>query len=213
MPKTSTPITTLFLDIGGVLLTNGWGRGVRKQAAELFGLDYADMDERHHLTFNTFEDGKLTLDQYLDQLVFYQERTFTREKFKEYMYAQSKAFPDMINLICELKARYRLKITVVSNEGRELTTYRVQKFNMTSFVDTFIVSSFVHFRKPDADIYRLALDVTQVTPDQVVYIDDRPLFIQVAKTLGIESIQHNTYEDTVAALAEYGLTLAKPNGG
>ena len=50
----SSPLTTLFLDIGGVLLTNGWDRGIRVHASEKFGLDYKEMDERHHLTFDTY---------------------------------------------------------------------------------------------------------------------------------------------------------------
>ena len=117
--------TALFLDVGGVLLTNGWDRSMRKRAAETFGLDADDMDERHHLTFDTYELGKLTLDEYLDRMVFYKERRFSREKFKEFMFAQSKPFPQMLDLIRGLRKAYGLKIAVVSNEGRELRTYRV----------------------------------------------------------------------------------------
>src|SRR5579859_3945214 len=118
-------INTLFLDVGGVLLTNGWGRNVRKQAAQDFKIDYTDMDERHHLSFNTYEDGKLTLDQYLDQVVFHQERSFDRTDFKAFMYAQSQPYADMLEYIRALKARYHLRTVAVSNEGRELTAYRV----------------------------------------------------------------------------------------
>ncbi len=204
---TNGPITTLFLDIGGVLLTNMVGRQVRRKAAELFKLDYDAMDERHHLSFNSYEDGKLTLDQYLDQVVFYEPRSFPRDDFKSFMYAQSQPFPEMLQLIRDLKARYKLRITVVSNEGRELTLYRVTKFNLTDFVDLFIVSSFVHYRKPDKDIYSLALDVSQAQLHQVIYVDDRPLFIEIAQGMGINSIQHRDLATTTAALASFGLSL------
>lgn len=203
----SSLITTLFLDIGGVLLTNGWGRHVRQEAAAKFQLDYDDMEERHHLSFNTYEDGKLTLDQYLDQVVFYRARPFPREDFKAFMYAQSQPFPEMLEFIRTLKQRYHLRIAVVSNEGRELTAYRIDKFGLRDFVDSFIVSCYVHYRKPDRDIYELALDVAQAAPDQVVYLDDRPLFIEVARGMGIHSIQHRTLEETQAALAPFGLVL------
>ena len=206
-PKQNHPITTLFLDLGGVLLTNGWGSGVRKQAAVQFGLDYDAMEERHRLSFNTYEDGKLTLDQYLDQVIFYEPRTFHRDAFRNFMYAQSQPFPEMIELMRGLKALNRLKLVVVSNEGRELTAYRVREFGLASFVDSFIVSCFVHFRKPDRDIYALALDVSQASPDQVIYIDDRPLFIEIARGMNIASIRHTSYETTKKALAEYGLTM------
>jgi putative hydrolase of the HAD superfamily len=201
------PITALFVDIGGVLLTNGWDRSMRKRAAETFGLNSAEMDERHHLTFDTFEEGKLSLEEYLNRVVFYQTRPFSREEFKSFMFAQSQPYPEMMELIRSLKRRYGLKVAAVSNEGRELTVYRIQEFRLVEFVDFFISSCFVHFRKPDADIYRIALDIAQVSPAQLVYIDDRGMFIEVAQALGIRGIHHVSYESTRNALAGLGLTL------
>jgi putative hydrolase of the HAD superfamily len=204
----SVPITTLFLDIGGVLLTNGWDRGIRIVASEKFGLDYAEMDERHHLTFDTYEEGKLSLDEYLNRVVFYQERSFSREEFKAFMYAQSQPFPEMIELMRGLKTQHGLQVAAVSNEGRELTVYRVQQFKLGTFIDFFISSCFVHYRKPDADLYQIALDIAQVRPEQVVYIDDRPMFVEVAEGLGIKGIIHQGYETTQKALSDLGLSLA-----
>ena len=201
------PITTLFLDIGGVLLTNGWDRGMRILASEKFGLDYAEMDERHHLTFDTYEEGKLSLDEYLHRVVFYQERSFSVEEFKTFMYAQSQPFPEMIELIRKLKTQHSLQVAAVSNEGRELTTYRVQQFKLGTFIDFFISSCFVHYRKPDADLYHIALDIAQVSPEQVVYIDDRAMFVEVAQGLGIQGIIHRSYETTQKALESFGLSL------
>ncbi len=203
----SSPITTLFLDIGGVLLTNGWDRGIRTLASEKFGLDYKEMDERHHLTFDTYEEGKLSLDEYLNRVVFYQERSFSRDEFKAFMYAQSRPFPEMIELMRGLKNQYGLRVAAVSNEGRELTVYRVGQFKLGTFIDFFVSSCFVHYRKPDADIYRIALDIAQVSPQQVVYIDDRPMFVEVAQGLGIPGIIHSGYESTQKTLETLGLSL------
>ena len=160
--KRKSPITTLFLDIGGVLLTDGWDHNARKRAAANFKLELPEMNDRHHLTFETYEEGKLTLEEYLGLVVFYQKRPFTRDQFRRFMFAQSKPYPEMIELVRGLKARYGLKIVVVSNEARELNAYRIGKFKLNGFVDSFISSCFVHIRKPDADIFRLALDIAQV---------------------------------------------------
>ena len=200
-------ITTLFLDVGGVLLTNGWDRSARKRAVEKFGLDPAEMEDRHNLVFYRFEEGRLSLDEYLNWAVFYKERPFSRGAFKEFMFAQSQSYPEMMELIRSLKARHRLKVAVVSNEGRELTTQRIQKFKLAEFVDFFISSCFVHYRKPDADLYRTALDLTQVPPAEVVYIEDRAMFVEVARSLGIRSIHHVSYESTREALAVLGFRL------
>lgn len=204
----SSQITTLFLDVGGVLLTNGWDHNSRKRAAETFGLNYDEMSERHHLTFDTYEEGKLSLDEYLKRVVFYQERSFSREEFKKFMYAQSKPYPDMIKLIGGLKTQYGLRVAAVSNEGRELTIYRVQQFELRTFVDFFVSSCFVHSRKPDEDMYRIALDISQAQSEQVIYIDDRGMFVEVARELGITGIIHTGYVATRKSLEGLGLTLS-----
>ena len=203
--KRAIPITTLFLDVGGVSLTNGWGHQSRALAAKAFDLNLEEMEERHHLTFDTYEVGKLTLEEYLSRTVFYEERTFTRDMFREFMFAQSQPHPEMIELVRNLKAQHELRIATVNNEARELNSHRIRRFKLDEFVDFFISSCFVHFRKPDADIFRLALDIAQVPAEQVVYIDDQPLFVQVAEGLGIRGIRYTDYQSTRAKLAAFGL--------
>jgi putative hydrolase of the HAD superfamily len=207
--KKSSSITALFLDIGGVLLTNGWGHESRKLAAKVFGLDLNEMEDRHHLTFDTYEVGKLSLEEYLSWVVFYRKRPFTRGQFRKFMFAQSKPYPKMIELVRQLKAKHGLKIAVVSNEGRELNAHRIREFKLDGFVDFFISSCFVHLRKPDADIFRVALDIAQVPARRVVYIEDRPMFVQVAETLGMRGIHHTDYKSTRAKLASFGLEVAE----
>lgn len=202
-------IKTLFLDIGGVLLTNGWDHGARLRAADAFHLDYHEIDERHHLTFDTYEEGKLSLDEYLAQVIFYEPRSFSVDEFKAFMKQQSQPFPDMIGLIKDVKQRYQLKVGSVNNEGRELMTHRLETFDLGSIFDFFIASCYVHFRKPDADIFRIALDVSQTRPEQVLYIEDRPLFVQVAQKLGINAVVHESYAETRALLAQYGLAMSE----
>src|SRR5512143_3857348 len=123
-------ITTLFLDVGGVLLTNGWDRSMRKRAAELYKLNLDEMNERHHLTFDTYEQGKLSLDEYLYRIIFYEPRPFSPQDFKDFMFAQSQPYPKMIELIQKIRDQYSLKVGVISNEGRELTEYRIHKFQL-----------------------------------------------------------------------------------
>jgi putative hydrolase of the HAD superfamily len=203
----ATPITHLFLDIGGVLLTNGWDRHCRRDAAQKFGLDFEDLNDRHTMSFDTYEEGKLNLDTYLNQVVFNRERPFTREEFKEFMFAQSKPKVEMINLVSGLKWKHRLKTAAISNEGRELTIHRIQKFDLTAFIDFFVSSCFVHFRKPDVDMYRMALDISQAEPARSVYIDDRALFVEIAQSLGINGIHHTDFGVTRNALKDLGLMV------
>jgi putative hydrolase of the HAD superfamily len=195
-------ITTLFIDIGGVLLSNGWDHHSRQLAAETFQLDFAELDERHHLIYDTYEEGKLSLDEYLDRVVFCQERPFTKEDFRTFIFNQSQPYNNMLAYFREIKSHNKLKILAVSNEGSELTKFRIQKFNLEEIIDTFVSSCFVHFRKPDPDIYRIALDISQSKPEQVIYIDDRQMFVEVARDLGIQGIVHSSLQSTREALKD-----------
>jgi putative hydrolase of the HAD superfamily len=198
-------ITHLFTDLGGVLLTNGWDRGLRQLVASHFNIDAAEMDERHHLTYDTYEAGKITLSEYLRRTVFWEPRPFTEEAVVQFMLDQAKCFPEMIELYKRVKAENGLKVVVVSNEGRELTADRIRRFALKEFVDIFVVSSYVHFRKPDEDIFRIALDVAQAEPAEVVYVDDRPMFAEVACRLGMREIWHRDLDRTRAAFEALGL--------
>ena len=203
--KRAAPVTTLFLDVGEVLLTNGWDHLARKRAATHFELKWAEMEERHALVFETHEEGRMTFQEYLGWVVFYQKRPFTRNQFRDFIFAQSKPYPGMIELIASLKARHGLKIVVVSNESREVNAYRIRAFKLDRLVDTFVSSCFVHMRKPDVDIFRLALDIAQTPPAQCVFIDNTAMFVEIAEGLGIRSILHVDLKSTREKLISFGL--------
>jgi putative hydrolase of the HAD superfamily len=208
--KNATPITCVFLDIGGVLLTDGWDHRARKRAATTFGLKWSAMEERHREAFETYEEGRLTLEQYMDLVIFHEKRPFTRAQFRRFMFAQSKPYPRMIELMSQIKARHGLKIAVVSNEGRELNEHRIRQFKLDALADVFVSSSFVHCRKPDAAIFRLAQDIAQTPPERALYIEDNAMFVGIAEGLGIRSILHTDYATTRKKLASFGLW---PDGG
>lgn len=183
-------ITTLFCDIGGVLLTNGWARQSRKLASERFGYDLEEAETRHHLMFDEYEEGKISLHEYLQFVIFNKPRSFSENDYIAFMYEQSQPFDDMLVYVKELRRTHELKVVIVSNEGRELTDYRISRFQLRALADIFVVSSYVGIRKPDKAIFRLALDLAQARPEQVIYLDDRALFVEVAKSLDIKAIQH-----------------------
>ncbi len=202
-------ITTLFLDIGGILLSNGWGHEARDSTVAYFKLNSEEVNERHHLTFDTYEEGKLTLHEYLKRVVFYEKRNFSEEDFTAFMFNQSLAYPDTFNFFKEIKKEYRLKVIAVSNEGRELNNYRINQFKLNELFDAFVSSCFVHFRKPDEDIFRMAIDISQTLPEHAIYIDDRLMFVEVAQGLGMHGIHHQELEDTKKQLKTLGFALAQ----
>ncbi|MGE5297387.1 MAG: HAD family hydrolase [Solirubrobacterales bacterium] len=201
----SSKITTMFLDIGGVLLTNGWDHRMRRRAAEKFGLDYDEFNDRHQMTFDTYERGLITLEEYLRRSVFHRKRDFTIEQFREFMFDQSAPLGDNIHAFEQIAVANDLTVAALNNEGRELNVFRIQKFALNDLCDFFISSCFVRFRKPDRDIFQLALDIAQVRPEHAVYIDDRQMFVEIAADVGIRGFLHEDMETTCKKLAEMGL--------
>ena len=209
--KKPLPITTLFVDVGGVLLTNGWDHHERRRVAKHFNLNWVEMDERHRLVFETHEEDKLSFEEYLAWIVFYKKRPFTRKQFRDCMFSQSKPIRKMLELIAQLKTEHGLKIVVISNESRTVNAYRIRTFHLDRLVDTFISSCFVGMRKPDANIFRLALDLAQTAPEQAIFIDNTAMFVEIAERFGIHGVLHVDYESTRAKLASFGLQVKVEN--
>jgi putative hydrolase of the HAD superfamily len=201
-------IKTLFLDIGGVLLTNGWGRDFREQAMAKFKLDTKETEERHHLTFDTYEEGKLTLDEYLGRVIFYEPRDFSKEEFKEYMFSLSAALPGALEYFTALKKKYQLKVIAVSNEGREINAYRIQKFKLNDLFDAYVSSCYVHMRKPDRDMWQTASDISQTPADEGLYVDDRLMFVQIAQVYGMHALHHKSLDATKAYIEKLNFKTA-----
>jgi putative hydrolase of the HAD superfamily len=198
-------IKTLFVDIGGVLLSDGWGRASRASAAVEFDLDLQELEARHHQAFEAYEMDRIDLDRYMDLVVFHQKRSFSPARFRDFMFAQSTPFPETIDLVRSLKAEFGLKVVAVSNEGRELNEHRIRIFRLDRFVDFFVSSCYVGLRKPDPDIFHLALDATRSSPRETAYLENTPMFVQVASDLGIRGILHSDCGSSRKSLALLGL--------
>jgi putative hydrolase of the HAD superfamily len=180
------PIRTLFWDVGGVLLTNAWDHEERDRAVEKFQLQKVDFEARHKEVVATFEEGKISLDQYLDRTVFYQARKFSKEEFKNYMFSLSKPKSEVLEFARSLSGKYLM--ATINNESREMNVYRIKQFGLAQIFDLFVSSCYVGMRKPDEKIYRAALDLIQKTPDECCFIDDRPANIDGAAKVGMRTV-------------------------
>jgi len=193
-------IKVVFFDIGGVLLSNGWGHESRQKAAEVFGFDYEEMEALNNFIYNVFEIGSITLDEYLDTVVFYCPRNFTKAEFKDFMYAQSVELPKLLAWLKTWKTHTQLHVFALSNESRELNAYRIATFGLHDLFDGYFSSCYVGIRKPDPRIFLKAMEIVQVAPGECIYFDDRPMLVNAAKKLGINGIQHQTFEGTTKIL-------------
>jgi putative hydrolase of the HAD superfamily len=200
-------ITTLFWDIGGVILTNGWDRASRREAANTFQLDWDDYEDRHDLSFPALDAGQISLNAYLDRTIFYRARTFSREDFIAFMFAQSKEYPETRAVLTKAANLGKYFIAAINNEPLELNQYRIEAFGLRKEFLVFFSSCYVRSRKPDELIYRVALEVTQRTPEECIFIDDRTINLESPRRLGMNVIHHQTAEQLSAELRSMGIEV------
>ncbi|PYT43453.1 MAG: hydrolase [Acidobacteria bacterium] len=200
-------ITTLFWDIGGVILTNGWDRASRKEAAAAFHFDWEEFQDRHDLSFPAFDSGQITLNEYLDRTLFYRQRSFTREEFTAFMFAQSKEFPDTRAILDKVSRSGKYFVGAINNEPLELNQFRIEAFDLRRNFLVFFSSCYVRSRKPEETIYRVALEVTQRPPEKCLFIDDRPLNLESPRRLGMNTIQHQNAEQLRCELGKFGVEV------
>ena len=203
MPK----ISTLFWDIGGVILTNGWDHESRKEAATTFHFDWDEFRDRHDLSFPAFDSGLITLNEYLDRTLFYRTRPFSREEFTAFMFAQSKEYTETRAVLDKVTTAKKYLIASLNNEPLELNQYRIEAFDLRRNFLVFFSSCYVRARKPEETIFRVALEVTQRLPEQCLFIDDRPLNLESPRKLGMNTIHHQGAEQLRAELGKYGVEV------
>jgi putative hydrolase of the HAD superfamily len=197
----------MFWDIGGVILTNGWGRSSRKEASRVFAFDWEEFQDRHDLCFPALDAGLITLDEYLDRVLFHRQQSFTREDFVAYMYAQSVEFPETRAILDEITRLKKYFLGAINNEPLELNRYRIEMFDLRRNFEVFFSSCYVRSRKPEAAIFRVALEVSQRPPEQCIFIDDRPLNLEVPRRLGMQVIHYKDAEQLRAELRNYDVKV------
>jgi putative hydrolase of the HAD superfamily len=198
-------IHAIFWDVGGVLLTNAWDHTERLAALEHFRLDEEEFQSRHEMVVSSFERGQISLDEYLDRTVFYRNRSFTRDEFRNYMFSLSQPMPEVLAFARALAKSGKYFMSTINNESRELNLYRIENYGLREIFRLFVSSCFVGLRKPESGIYRLALETTQINPKECCFIDDRALNLEIAAKMGMRTVQMQTLEQLREELGKLGV--------
>jgi putative hydrolase of the HAD superfamily len=202
-----TDIKVLLFDVGGVLLTNGWDRPSRRRACDRFELDWEEFGDRHDLVAAEFETGGLTMAEYLQRTVFYRDRAFGRKDFVDFMESMSAPLAGSLELLGSLVATGRYLLATLNNESRELNEYRIETFGLRDHFSLFLSSCYLGVSKPEKEIYKMAIDLTQHRPEDCVFVDDRPLNLECAESEGIHPIHFQSPAELHTSLNVLGVTV------
>ena len=196
-------INHIFFDIGGVLGSNGWDREQRQRAVERFHLDADDFQWRHEDVIGEWEEGRITLDEYLDIAVFNTDRDFSRSQFIQFMLQQSVPHPETIAIARVLAETSRFHMMTLNNESDELNAYRIREFGLATIFEAFISSCYLSVRKPFRRFYNRALGIAQCEPAKSLFIDDRQQNLTPAKSMGMNVILFKSAPQLLAELEEF----------
>jgi len=197
-------IELVLFDIGGVLGSNGWDREQRAAAIERFGIDADDFQYRHEETVGALEAGQISLDEYLDVTVFCSPRTFSRDEFRDFMFAQSVPWPASIAVARDIAAS-NVRMATLNNESEALNCYRIERFGLGAIFPTFFSSCWLGVRKPTRRIYERVFGMTQARPERTVFVDDRAQNLAPAAELGVKTILFDNADGLRGTFRSLGL--------
>ncbi len=200
-------ITTLFFDIGGVCLSNGWDHEQRRAVAKQFGIEHESFDSRHQQIVDSLERGFMTLHEYLDWAVFYEPRAFSHEELEQAIKRLSTPIDGTLELVRAVGRSRRYLQMTINNESRELNEYRIERFGLGELFTGFFTSCYLGLLKPQPEHYRRALQIAQRPAGQCLYIDDRPLNVEVARILGMQTIHFESAAQLERDLRDAGVQL------
>jgi putative hydrolase of the HAD superfamily len=202
-----TKITTLYWDIGGVVLTNGWDRANRRRVTESFGVDWEAFDARHGALADALERGRVSLDDYLEETLLSTPQSFTKEEFKEAIFNLSKPNPEVLAIVGRIVRTGRYLIAAINNESLALNLYRIEKYELRRYFDVFFSSCFLGFKKPEPEIYQAAMRMTQAGAEESLFIDDRLPNLKPAEAFGMRTIHYKNPELLLEGLERLGVEV------
>jgi putative hydrolase of the HAD superfamily len=199
-------VRTIFWDVGGVILTNGWDIDQRARVLTRLGVDLAEYEARHDAANYYWERGLSTAREFFDRTVFYRPRAFTFEDLWPQVCAES----GVLNLECfdildRLAASGRYRVATLNNESRELNEYRLDAFDLRRRFGYFICSGYVHEMKPLPGIYRAAIDISGHPAEQALFIDDKQENCEAAMSFNMKAIRFESPAQLRAAMHAIGI--------
>jgi len=209
-----TDIRTIFWDIGGVILSNGWDRDQRERVLTPLGVDVAAYERRHEAENFYWERGRIDAETFFNRTVFHpsdsepakQDFTFS-DLWPKVCGESSFRYPESFDILLALKRSGQFKLETLNNESTELNEYRLDNFGLRPQFDYFICSGYVNEMKPHPDIFRAAVRISGQPASTAVFIDDKQTNIDAARYHGMQGILFESPAQLRSSLADLGITL------
>ena len=181
-------ITTLLIDLGGVLVDLNW----REKVSVLLQRD-VPFEQLHQAWIDSaavrqFESGKVNFDQFINR--FRQEFDIDKDDFslqQDFMGMLAGPKTGATEILMELKQHYRLAL--LSNTNPPHIQEVKQHYGLLEHFDDLFLSFEMGCMKPDQEIYQRTLQMLNVEPGEICFFDDGLINVRAAEAIGIHSFQ------------------------
>ena len=194
----------ILFDLGGVVSETKFDRVLNKYA-EKYDWNLKEMKE------NIFSEeymallaGKINLEEFVDWLSGQIEElsiSGLNEFVEEYYYSEETK-EEVVKLIQRIESHYQLGL-MTNDIGR--LDEKLSYLGLTGIFDKIVNSSQVGYCKPQVEIYQAALDQFEVAGENVIYIDNDPVCLENASSLGIATIKFNNYHQLESEFSNLGI--------
>jgi epoxide hydrolase-like predicted phosphatase len=111
------------------------------------------------------------------------------QRFMAEFMAEDRFYPEMAETVRALRERYQ--VALLSNAGPDQVEWARERygFDIDAEFDVYINSAHEGMRKPNEDIFHLALERLSVEPRHAVFLDDMVYNVDAAREIGIHTVQ------------------------
>jgi putative hydrolase of the HAD superfamily len=195
-----TRYTTLFCDIGGVLITNPWTL-IAKQLSNEYRINRQIVHDRLLVLTDAFDKNQLTLRAFHRHLSNSFAKPIPYRHFEQLVVSSSlRKVPAVWNSVRDLKNSAEISVFAISNISKPVWNSLQRKYGIASLFDNAILSYRVGVTKPDQRIFRFALGETKSRPQECVLLDDSAGNISVAKAMGLKTYRAKNPKETTRFL-------------
>lgn len=181
-------LCAVIFDFGGVLLRTE-DPSPRQQLAARLGIP---REQLYRQIFDSESARKATLGKIsaeahweaVRQALGIGEEAY--QQVRDEFWAGDRLDEELIGYLRGLKPRY--KTALLSNAWDDLRSVIQRNWEISDVFDEMIISAEVGIAKPDASIYRLAVDRLGVLPQEAVFVDDFIENIASARAFGLQTV-------------------------
>jgi putative hydrolase of the HAD superfamily len=195
-------IRAVYFDLGGVIVRTEY-QAPRQHLAERLGMEYEDLVKRvfENESSRQASIGQLSEDEHWAAVmrnlhVPGSETQAVREEFFAGDIVDFALLDFMRNL------RKKVKVGLISNAWSGLRPWIVSRKFEDAF-DSMTISAEVGVMKPDARIFRIALEKLGVSPSESVLLDDFLENVVGARAVGMQAIHFIQPEQALEELKRY----------